>query len=170
MEYHNYGNHPWNDSDLDQISSRTVQFSYQNPAPVWPGTKEANVLRSNPIALRYTYQVVLLDNRGVGDNRLVNQVYMKNPHGYQTNEGFSKLVIEATRNESSSFRRLREKRSREWLTAGGWGGFGVGLGLFGRVTFQLKIGKSVCGWHSNANEHNCLFVNGAICTTCKTAF
>ena len=46
-------------------------------------------------------------------------------------------------------------------TVGGWGGVGLGFGVFGNVTFQLKIGKSVCGSHSNANEHSCLLVSGA---------
>jgi len=31
------------------------------------------------------------------------------------------------------------------LTEGGCGGRGVGFGLSGNVTFQLRIGKSVCG-------------------------
>jgi len=31
------------------------------------------------------------------------------------------------------------------LTEGGCGGRGVGFGLSGNVTFQLKTGKSVCG-------------------------
>ena len=47
------------------------------------------------------------------------------------------------------------------LTEGGCGGRGIGFCLFGNVTFQLKIGKSACGWHSNANEQSCLSVKGA---------
>ncbi len=60
-------------------------------------------------------------------------------------------------------------KNRILLTEGGCGGRGAGFGVSGNVTFQLKIGKSVCGWHSNANEQICLLVKGANSRTWNTA-
>ncbi len=51
------------------------------------------------------------------------------------------------------------------LTEGGCGGRGVGFGLSGNVTFQLKTGKFLCGSHPNANAQISLLVKGANSTT-----
>ncbi len=56
------------------------------------------------------------------------------------------------------------------FTVGGCGGWGVGFGLSGNVTFQLIRGKYDGASHSNANEQSSLFVRGDIPSTSITEF
>ena len=167
MEYHSFDSHPYKQTPL---TSSPIDASAKDLTRIQRPCGQ--VLKGDPPMVHMfkwahcSYPADQLDSRAVADNRLENQVCRKSPHARRIDAEFSMLAIVANWKHSWD----DVWRGENGLTAGGCGGLGVGFGLSGKVTFQLKMGKSVCGWHSNAIEHNCLFVNGAICTTCRTAF